>query len=827
MAMEEERDGAEVDGSRGRTAGGASSGGRRRGQRYRQRKKKGGKCEGNQEKEEETVDVCPPCPTRVSCVSLEHQEEEEEGGGDTREPSSRQKSTRARGGDDRDANVTMRLSKASSKGVKGGGRGGGGEAPELAKRTRGRSTGIANTEKLPTCIVCAGSMRFAAMGSCGHMDVCSGCVQKLRILHDDERCCVCMQKNEFVFVVKVSASRNGGGAAVRVDGPPPPTFDDVNALQELVASDALTFDETIRAYSYEHEHMDELRRMRSLRCRCCFTAGKDALFESVEELVAHVAKAHRLSFCDLCMVGKNVFLLEQKMYTHRQLRQHKERGERSVDGHKSVSGFSGHPKCQFCDEYFYGPNEIYSHMQKTHFWCDICRRKNPNTFAYYRDYEELAAHFRADHFPCPHPDCEERKFVVFETEAELNRHIAIEHGGNLSRAKVREASRLPVNFTVRAGSASEARWSSRRSVHSQSQTHQRNGPEHRRRPEEQMRGTERLRLDRAPTLHNAEQRDGNMAILDDDLGWVPNQHASERVRLDETFPSLSVGGGNGTETESAPGNNTSNAPAPARVVSAWGTMVAQAPPPIEFEALPRRRPQALEDGDEAESESWMHRPLVRSAWGTMVAQAPLFPAADSPSSSTAATRTVQGSQSSTSSTARVLDDDTEVSRRRQLADAFGIPENYTGAFAASIAETFSEECVATAREYPILIANIERTLSQFIRSGERRMSFPAMPSKDMRRCAHEITEHFGLVSCSYGNGTKRRVDVFRVAGATRPAVLLSHAIAAGAGVGIVQPTPAPPTVGSSHSVDAARPDDDTQHQPEDASVPSAWDDDSD
>ena len=85
----------------------------------------------------------------------------------------------------------------------------------------------------------------------------------------------------------------------------------------------------------------------------------------------------------------------------------------------------------------------------------------------------------------------------------------------------------------------------------------------------------------------------------------------------------------------------------------------------------------------------------------------------------------------------------------------------------------------------------------------------------MRRCAHEITEHFGLVSCSYGSGDKRRVDVFRVAGATRPAVLLSHAIAAGVG----QPPPAPP-VGSSQFVDART--DGTQSG--DAAVPSAWDD---
>jgi hypothetical protein len=52
----------------------------------------------------------------------------------------------------------------------------------------------------------------------------------------------------------------------------------------------------------------------------------------------------------------------------------------------------------------------------------------------------LSGHFQADHHPCPHPACLERKFVVFAEEQDLKRHFATEHGSemNMSRAQRRQ-----------------------------------------------------------------------------------------------------------------------------------------------------------------------------------------------------------------------------------------------------------------------------------------------------------------------------------------------------------------------------------------------------
>ena len=81
-----------------------------------------------------------------------------------------------------------------------------------------------------------------------------------------------------------------------------------------------------------------------------------------------------------------------------------------------------------------------------------------------------------------------------------------------------------------------------------------------------------------------------------------------------------------------------------------------------------------------------------------------------------------------------------------------------------------------AKRDPAFVASLERRLMQFVKDQGRRLSLPPM-SRAQRAVAHELAEHFGLVTCSYGEGSRRHVDVFSVARASRPAILLSHAAA--------------------------------------------------
>lgn len=54
-----------------------------------------------------------------------------------------------------------------------------------------------------SCAVCAETLEWVAYGACGHKDVCSTCVARLRFICDDRRCCICKTEADVVFVTKV------------------------------------------------------------------------------------------------------------------------------------------------------------------------------------------------------------------------------------------------------------------------------------------------------------------------------------------------------------------------------------------------------------------------------------------------------------------------------------------------------------------------------------------------------------------------------------------------------------------------------------------------
>ena len=52
------------------------------------------------------------------------------------------------------------------------------------------------------CIVCAEPLHFTAYGPCGHKETCSKCVSRLRSVIKDQRCALCQQQVEAVFVTR-------------------------------------------------------------------------------------------------------------------------------------------------------------------------------------------------------------------------------------------------------------------------------------------------------------------------------------------------------------------------------------------------------------------------------------------------------------------------------------------------------------------------------------------------------------------------------------------------------------------------------------------------
>eukprot|EP00249_Psilotum_nudum_P023768 c28978_g1_i1 orf=796-3444(-) len=311
------------------------------------------------------------------------------------------------------------------------------------------------------CAVCAEPLEWVGYGQCGHREVCSTCVVRLRFVLNDKRCCICKQECPVVFVTKAL------GDYTKV-------INDFEALPRLVnagnGAKDLLYENIIQAYVDDEEQFKMIKAMCRLYCSICEQSEgptgndfvkKGYVFRHLDLLQRHLYHSHKSQMCGLCLEGRKVFICEQKLYTKAQLDRHLSRGDLEVDGSEEErGGFSGHPLCDFCRKRFYGDNELYQHMSTEHFTCHLCQRLRPGRYDYYRNYDDLEAHFQHQHFLCEDQECLSKKFIVFPSEAELKRHNALVHGGNMSRAQRNAALQIPVSFQYRRPGQERAEHSS-------------------------------------------------------------------------------------------------------------------------------------------------------------------------------------------------------------------------------------------------------------------------------------------------------------------------------------------------------------------------------
>ncbi|KAH9626011.1 hypothetical protein KSS87_020775 [Heliosperma pusillum] len=312
-----------------------------------------------------------------------------------------------------------------------------------------------------TCVVCAEAVNWVAYGECGHLDVCAICIARLRFVCSNRHCCICKSLSPFVFVTKIQMDRDPGrkcevGWNVEIAlGPLTRVINDFSVLPAYVKDGKLGsywFLEGIQAYFDDFDAYKIFKDLCRLSCTACDkseaeskqASKKTSKIKNIEQLKDHLSRRHELFFCSLCLANKKVFICEQKLYSRVQLRQHMRYGDSEVDGCKSERcGFSGHPYCEFCQTPFYGDNELYFHMSTEHYTCHICEREHPTQYQYYKDYDDLEIHFRQAHFLCEDDECLDKKFIVFDTEADLKEHAALEHGGNIARSKCNASLQLP------------------------------------------------------------------------------------------------------------------------------------------------------------------------------------------------------------------------------------------------------------------------------------------------------------------------------------------------------------------------------------------------
>ncbi|KAB2059331.1 hypothetical protein ES319_A11G294400v1 [Gossypium barbadense] len=295
-----------------------------------------------------------------------------------------------------------------------------------------------------SCAVCADTLEWVAYGPCGHREVCSTCIVRLRFICDDYRCCLCKSELKTIFITKAL----GDYTKVINDFSAFP----VDPIEGQVSS--YWYHEGTQAYFDDLDHYKMIKAMCRLSCTVCDKkdeqrnggSKKRAEFKNIEQLKSHLFNRHRLLNCSLCLEGRKVFMCEQKLYTREQLDKHIKTGDSVVDGTESErGGFTGHPMCEFCQNPFYGENELYLHMSTEHFTCHICQRQ----YEYYRNYDDMEIHFSREHHLCEDETCRAKKFVVFATQSELKRHNTLEHGGRMSRSKRHAALQIPISFRYR------------------------------------------------------------------------------------------------------------------------------------------------------------------------------------------------------------------------------------------------------------------------------------------------------------------------------------------------------------------------------------------
>ena len=285
-------------------------------------------------------------------------------------------------------------------------------------------------------MICAEPLTHVAYGPCGHRDACVECVARLRFVMDDARCVICQQQCPSVFATRAMGdyTETIGASAF-------------SELPKRALRKELHHDKQLNMFFDDQVVCRKVESLRGLQCSVCPTDGAHQNFTTLKQLKQHLRERHERTFCDVCLEGRKVFVTQQLVYTRAQLDSHKFGKCDAID--EPLGGFKGHPSCRFCKgKCFYDESVIYTHMQSAHETCHLCRRASPDTYTYYEDYNELEGHYNKTHFPCLHPECLQKKFVVFHSPQELKNHEGVEHGRQMSKTERKEALRLHVDFNV-------------------------------------------------------------------------------------------------------------------------------------------------------------------------------------------------------------------------------------------------------------------------------------------------------------------------------------------------------------------------------------------
>ncbi|KIY92066.1 hypothetical protein MNEG_15897, partial [Monoraphidium neglectum] len=252
------------------------------------------------------------------------------------------------------------------------------------------------------CVICADRAEAVAVGPCDHSEICHHCCLRLRILYRDARCPLCKADNATVYLTAAASSAPAatvaeGGApqpqpqphAPPPPPPPPPSFEELEAARArapdrfysgkrwalgvhvdkampdpppalLAPGGGVAAAAALRAWQGRWRvplHV-QLLQWTSRSCPVCDPLGRNRRpFGTPKELREHLLTHGRVQ-CPVCVQAGRRFPLELEAHQIDDLPRHLARA---------------HKHCAFCDEYYYGDDEMYDHMKRKHFHCGICQ----------------------------------------------------------------------------------------------------------------------------------------------------------------------------------------------------------------------------------------------------------------------------------------------------------------------------------------------------------------------------------------------------------------------------------------------------------------------
>ncbi|POY72987.1 hypothetical protein BMF94_3973 [Rhodotorula taiwanensis] len=306
------------------------------------------------------------------------------------------------------------------------------------------------------CFICAeGPVEYWSVGECNHR-TCHTCSIRLRALYKKNECTFC--KTECPTVVF--------------------TASDEKPFEEFKPDDTPFSDTKLGVLFETRAQLDDTLSL--LRFNCPFkpglsdpsSAAPDDPAEACQHILAgwsdlkrHVRSSHHCTLCDLCCSNKKIFTHEHELFAMGGQNQNG-----GASGSSSAASMSGggrrkgteldhhlekeHSMCGFCKRWFFDSDGLYKHCRDHHEECFICMKLGIR-HQYHLNYDRLEQHFKTDHFLCPHPDCLAQKFVVFESELDLQAHALEVHGvGSVDQKARKEARRIETSFTYSTGETS-------------------------------------------------------------------------------------------------------------------------------------------------------------------------------------------------------------------------------------------------------------------------------------------------------------------------------------------------------------------------------------